>query len=743
MAISSFFTGSVQYLGIPGDAAYVAARLTGAQGGRGGETSDGTVSWGGFGAEVEVLCNISSFASGAAQLAVVVGGSPSTPDTVAKRGWPDGGYSVPSKMVGGVFAPGSGGGGGSTSLWTADANGNLLDLLAIAGGGGGGHPAGDPIRVVGAGGGGGRYPGGGGGLYANLDGTWTKLSGQNGSNTAGVLGNKLWSGGNGAAPSAAQVETAGLTGSVLGNGGDAGLDTATAGGGACYSSPTNTCSTTIGGRPGTTSAAGLGGDTEYTTSTYHSVGAGGGGSSWINTAHAAYVRTVAVRDAVNGQRSDPATSTNGRAYTTFYDTAGVHDLHRVYGNLYSATDATDFPWVYVDVLEGTNTQTAYQVQIERLSDGLSILDTGKVASTSSSQTVAGGTFTNGITYRWRVRVWNGDDVASPYTTWGAFIPGAKPTVTIDFPTASALVTSQDLTATWTYAHTGGEPQAAYQLVLERLESTVVVESWDTGKIIGSAGSYDFTDVAEGESYRLKVTVWNVSGQESITATVDFNTNYNAPMTPTVSIDYLNDRREQNTMYITNPTPTAGEPEVVANRVYRRAAGETAWTRLSDDALGVFIDIGIASGVAYTYRVVAMAADGRGANSAPSTRTVWFLGVWLHYLATKSGKRNFFYGTGRTEEFDPNITTVKPVGRNFPASEAGVLRSEAVTANVQVMGTEFEHLQRFANAKELVMYRDNRGNRVLGMLTIAGWNEQPWGYEATLRAEVVSGATEEV
>lgn len=738
--------GSIQYLEIPSGVAFIDVDMQGAQGGRGGgQRFDGAISWGGLPARMTVTFDVREFGVDVTQLALVVGGSPQSPSNAwLLQAWPDGGPAVPSEVIDNDLRPSAGGGGASTSLWTADANGDLLELLAIAGGGGGGHPFGPNILIAGGGGGGGRFPAGGGGVRgeSTVSG-WISIAGDHGESTPTALGGKLWQGGRGA--SFGWPYDYGSSGSDGGNGGDAAtlLQPGSPGGGSCGGTvDTSTCQTTIGGRPGTDTERGLGGSTTQTTDVTRSVGAGGGGASWVDTSHAAYQTTRGVGPGL-ANRSDPlAPSYHGRAVVVFLTEDEGHSVGLMHVSSFDATDDKNFEWSYFDAFLGSDSQTAYQLQIERVVDEVSIVDTGKVVSSASFHTVAGGTLANGITYRWRVRTWNATDSASAYSSWGAFIPGAKPTVTIDSPTASALVASQDFTATWTYAHTGGEPQAAYQLVLERLESTVVVESWDTGKITGSAGSYDFTDVAEGESYRLKVTVWNVPGQESTTATVDFNTNYNAPMTPFASVVSSADDA-QNTVYITNPTPTAGEPEVVVNRVYRRAAGETVWTRLSDDALGVFIDIGIASGVAYTYRVVAMAADGRGANSSTPTRTVRFLGVWLHYLATKSGKRNFFYGTGRTEEFDPNITTVKPVGRNFPASEAGVLRSEAVTANVQVMGTEFEHLQRFANAKELVMYRDNRGNKILGMLTIAGWNEQPWGYEVTLRAEAVSGATEEV
>ncbi|MBM4076328.1 MAG: hypothetical protein FJ267_11895, partial [Planctomycetes bacterium] len=72
---------------------------------------------------------------------------------------------------------------------------------------------------------------------------------------------------------------------------------------------------------------------------------------------------------------------------------------------YGATNR--FQWTFSDTSPG-DTQTAYQVIVERNSDGLVVADTGKVASALNYADIALSVSYKGVVLRWKVRVWDSE-----------------------------------------------------------------------------------------------------------------------------------------------------------------------------------------------------------------------------------------------------------------------------------------------------------------------------------------------
>lgn len=82
-----------------------------------------------------------------------------------------------------------------------------------------------------------------------------------------------------------------------------------------------------------------------------------------------------------------------------------------------------FGWVPNDT-DGNEIQTAYQIQLTRVSDGVVIWDSGKVASSAESFVpYSGPALAAGTSYTWTVRTWDRTDLVSPWAAAAGFDTG--------------------------------------------------------------------------------------------------------------------------------------------------------------------------------------------------------------------------------------------------------------------------------------------------------------------------------
>ncbi|HET9234936.1 MAG TPA: hypothetical protein VFP10_12415 [Candidatus Eisenbacteria bacterium] len=263
---------------------------------------------------------------------------------------------------------------------------------------------------------------------------------------------------------------------------------------------------------------------------------------------------------------------------------------------YDATAAATFAWTFNDPNPG-DTQSAYELEIERTDTGASVVDTGKVVSATSSRNVTGGTLTNGLSYRWRVRTWDAADTVGPFSGWGTFSTSAGGTVTITDPATDnpAGVITDDYAIDWSVS---GTTQAGYRVWLKINSSGATVS--DTGWITSTATTHNVTGMTSGVEHRIEVKVRNASLVESGTGTRLITPDYGSPETPTIVVTpstaggYVE-------VAVTNPTPTGDRPEVLYNTILRRPVGATLWSVLGTvDPDGTFLDYHAAAGVEYEY-----------------------------------------------------------------------------------------------------------------------------------------------
>lgn len=200
---------------------------------------------------------------------------------------------------------------------------------------------------------------------------------------------------------------------------------------------------------------------------------------------------------------------------------------------FDATQAGDFTWTFSDPDSG-DSQSAYQLQIIRVSDSVTVVDTGKVASTTSSHTLAASTLANNIQYQWKVATWDQSDVMGPYSSLATFYTSAKPSATITNPaTDGATVPTSSLTIEWSFSDPESEGQLAYQV---KLTDNADVVLWDSGKITDASArnrTIEYT-LANSTNYKAKLTVWDAKDIASTEVIRTFTVSFTPPYAPVVT-----------------------------------------------------------------------------------------------------------------------------------------------------------------------------------------------------------------
>jgi hypothetical protein len=199
---------------------------------------------------------------------------------------------------------------------------------------------------------------------------------------------------------------------------------------------------------------------------------------------------------------------------------------------YDATTASTFSWTFNDPNAG-DTQSAYQFIIERVDTGATVVDTGKVVSTTASRNVTASTLTNGLSYRWKVRTYDALDFVSPYSGYGTFSTATGGTVTITTPATDNMlgVVTSSIPIAWSVA---GTTQAAYRVWLYRGATLVSDTNWVTS----TATTLTVTGMTSDTVHTIQVQVRNgaavVSGVGSRLVTPSFAT----PEVPLVTVSVV-------------------------------------------------------------------------------------------------------------------------------------------------------------------------------------------------------------
>lgn len=264
-----------------------------------------------------------------------------------------------------------------------------------------------------------------------------------------------------------------------------------------------------------------------------------------------------------------------------------------------------FSWIFNDT-SPTDTQTAYQIIIERNDTGVTVSDTGKVVSTVSAATLAIAVGYKDIQLRWKIRVWDTGDVVGIYTPYNLFKVSDTPVVTITSLTDGGTTNSARPIIDWTFTAGGGRTQASYRVTFKKVGQPDF--ALDSGLVIGQAISFNpiILLIKNGEVYTITVSIVDSSGLTA-SNTVTVTAVYTPPATVVFtasSIDFAATGHVQinwlNFIY---------DSGFLRWRIYRRVQGTTTWELIDEivqNGINEYSDWSVPANQSYEYNVTQVA-----------------------------------------------------------------------------------------------------------------------------------------
>jgi len=402
-----------------------------------------------------------------------------------------------------------------------------------------------------------------------------------------------------------------------------------------------------------------------------------------------------------------------------------------------ATVAQIFNWVFSDPDAG-DSQTAYELICTRVSDGAVMKDTAQVSSTASTYSLPANTLANGIQYQWKVRAWDTSNVAGTYSSLGTFTTALAPTVVISSPATDGIVLATNgVVAGFTF-HSNTLTQGSYQV---RLTDNNDNQLWSSGQLSGTNNlltiPYSLLNLT---SYKLKITVWDTYGLQSIEVVRLFSTSFTPPAVPVLS--HVDDNiKGQITLSISNPVPTGSQPAVDHNDIYRMASNETIWTRVATGIPnnGSYTDYSPQSGMNYQYQAIAI-----GVNSSSTVSNIITSSITVLYVQITSTQDHTKYVALRY--YEPKVETVTKTkasmlfaGREYSVSEFGEHTGRTIPFTFHINNVnDLNMIRALVDSEQILLYRDNRGRKMFCTIDALGVTDQnPNYYDVTINPEQVS------
>lgn len=254
-------------------------------------------------------------------------------------------------------------------------------------------------------------------------------------------------------------------------------------------------------------------------------------------------------------------------------------------------------------------QTAYEVVIEDNGDGTLLVDTGKITSAIPEAAIVVPATSKDQTLRWKVKVWDADDVASVYSGYAIFQASDSPNVVVTVTPDPS--TSPQPAISWVMTGSSGRTQVAYRVALLTASGST---AYDTGKVndptTDSWQPPDASTLMNLSSYSVMVFVWDNYGLTG-NDTDDFTTMWTVPAAPDFVVD--TDTIDTNGYVGINWTDASIDPAWVSWRVYRRETTVTSsWTLLAEDFSGLsshqYRDSLVKANVSYDYVVAQVVTE---------------------------------------------------------------------------------------------------------------------------------------
>lgn len=335
---------------------------------------------------------------------------------------------------------------------------------------------------------------------------------------------------------------------------------------------------------------------------------------------------------------------------------------------------TTFTWQFTDP-SPVDYQTAYQIQVETSADGILIADSGKVVSPNKTADVAIASTYKDTLLRWRIKVWDRDNVEGEWSNYNIFRIADRPVGTITAPAHNGTVNNPHPTITWTLT-ASNRTQAAYRIIVTNSATGAVVH--DSGLKISSALTYTLPtgtlDVST--TYKVELIVTDSFGLTNTKVTgVSFNTFTTAwtppaaPAGQTVSVASYEDNGYVSVQWSTSNRDTDFEYW----RIYRRENGDAATQvllkQISAPATVAYQDYDAENLVAYQYAVTQVvdrfgtileSARAWSGSFTPVSRKYWLIHL---FDDTKNLRLDSVTDDSYTEEYDQEDHDLIGRGRN--------------------------------------------------------------------------------
>lgn len=396
---------------------------------------------------------------------------------------------------------------------------------------------------------------------------------------------------------------------------------------------------------------------------------------------------------------------------------GPTNLLPINGAVFDATNDRIFTWTFQDPDKVSNGdyQTAFQLVVLKVADGLTAYDSGKVVSGTASHTIPGGTLTNGMDYQWKVKCWDKCDVEGLYSDLFAFRTGSPPSLGITVPLNGGVYPKGIFTVGWSYNDPELDPQAKYRAILkDHLGMTLE----DSGEVPGQATEHLFsTLLANATAYSVEVIVWDDTDMEDQDLS-SFTTDFTPPTTPVIGV-VGNGDTAQVVVTVTNEDNDPGKPLTDRNDLYRREDGGP-WVRIASDLPknSQYSDHAVASGVLVEYKAIAISEAETTAESDVSGVTIVLKKLWIHDVADPiNTKINLSYATDGKESWKPDYESVKYEGRTRPVIAVGEMEELLVSYTVDMLKNagDWNNLKTLVRKKTTLCIRDARGRKVFGFI----------------------------
>lgn len=168
------------------------------------------------------------------------------------------------------------------------------------------------------------------------------------------------------------------------------------------------------------------------------------------------------------------------------------------------TGVITFGWTFSDP-STVDYQTAYQIVVERNDTGTAVLDTGKIVSTDPLAAVTIPVGMKDIPLRWRIRVWDSDDVAGAYSANLIFTVSDAPVVNITAPVDASTVADPAPLITWTFTGTG-RYQTSYMVRIYKVSNGEMI--YDSGIVRSDENQHELPGptLLNDTSYNIEVTL---------------------------------------------------------------------------------------------------------------------------------------------------------------------------------------------------------------------------------------------